>query len=147
MMTTFKHANQLVQLKKIAPAAAVKVELAYKHGLWGWAGKAAADALKAKLESSAQTFADKLWIWLNSMIDQGHITATFGQVKLVRRKDDYICLYAKGEMSKPVAMFARDWNNQSSAYAGKWTLIDNCAAYNQGEARRRFDEWYRSVTR
>ena len=59
-----------------------------------------------------------------------------GPVFLYRRRDEMICLYlpAKCETSGPIIRWGRDWENLSSAYAGRYKIDPN--------ARWNFENWW-----
>ncbi len=149
-MSTFRHANQLIQLRKLNPPAAARATSLYNRGLWGTAAKIVTTGLKEVLARQNDP-AEMLWRAILANIKAQKFPVgkniAIGEYRgrmayLFRRRDDKIVLYSNGRSSKPIAMLVSDLSHISGPRS-RWALVDEARAYNEGDARRAFEEWVR----
>ena len=81
-----------------------------------------------------------VWEIVTETVESGklpHITGKMQKIApgvyLRNRRDGCITLYANQCQSDPIAMWGRDWDHRSSAYAGMWKLV--------GDAQRNYEKW------
>lgn len=141
-MKTYRHQNQLLQLKKLNPEIHQQASTLLDNGLVEMASKIIIEAMHQAL------IKEQLWQIIVSRIESQNVPyfkksqdaiARYNgyDVNLYRRPiDDRIVLYhAVLGSSAPIAQWGRDFdpNHQSSAYRGCWKLT--------AQARENFETW------
>lgn len=126
---TYETALGLLSAKKIPEAHAVAVK-----------------AMKSGLERREATFEGLVKTIEGQKVPAPKQKALLGWLKgkkifLYRDRDDRLRLWDGEKLSKPIGIFARAWERVSSSYAGKFVILDEARAYDQGATRKVWAEF------